>query len=53
MKQLWQQLPGLDGNALALMNYLLEPDEGISRNQPFEQELQSIPYHLRSLFFVV
>ena len=26
------------------MNSLLEPDEGIGRNQPFEQELQSIPF---------
>jgi len=32
MKQLWQQLSGLDGDALALMNSLLEPDKCISRN---------------------
>ena len=42
MKQSWQPLPGLDGDALALVNSSLEPDEGVSRNQPFEQELQSI-----------
>ena len=42
MKQSWQQLPGLDGDALALVNSSLEPDEGVGRNQPFEQELQSI-----------
>ena len=36
MKQLWQQLPGLDGNALALVNSSLELDEDVSRNQPFE-----------------
>jgi len=42
MKQSWQQLPGLDSDALALMKSLLELDEGVSRNQPFEQELQSI-----------
>ena len=44
MKQSWQQLPGLDGDALALVNSSLEPDEGVSRNQPFKQELQSIPF---------
>ena len=42
MKQLWQRLSGLDGDALALMNSSLELDKGIGRNQPFEQELQSI-----------
>ena len=42
MKQLWQRLSGLDSDALALMNSSLELDEGIGRNQPFEQELQSI-----------
>jgi len=26
------------------VNSLLEPDEGVGRNQPFEQELQSIPF---------
>ena len=26
------------------MNSSLEPDKGVSRNQPFEQELQSIPF---------
>ena len=26
------------------MNSLLEPNEGVGRNQPFEQELQSIPF---------
>ena len=44
MKQSWQRLPGLDGDALALVNSSLEPDEGVGRNQPFEQELQSIPF---------
>jgi len=44
MKQSWQQFPGLDGDALALMNFSLELDEGVSRNQPFEQKLQSIPF---------
>ena len=44
MKQLWQRLPGLDSDALALMNSLLEPNEGVGRNQPFEQELQFIPF---------
>jgi len=39
MKQLWQRLPGLDSDALAFMNSSLEPDKGVSRNQPFEQEL--------------
>jgi len=29
---------------LALVNSLLKPDEGIGKNQPFEQELQSIPF---------
>ena len=42
MKQSWQRLPGLDSDTLALVNSLLEPDEGVGRNQPFEQELQSI-----------
>ena len=42
MKQSWQQLPGLDGDALAIVNSSLEPDEGVGRNQLFEQELQSI-----------
>ena len=42
MKQLWQRLPGLDGDALALVNSSLKLDEGVSRNQLFKQELQSI-----------
>jgi len=32
MKQLWQRLPGLDGDALALVNSSLELDEGVDRN---------------------
>ena len=44
MKQSWQRLPGLDGDALALVNSSLEPDKGVCRNQLFEQELQSIPF---------